>query len=236
MEGRHTNHVIRRHDAPLAELDGTGQPPGGDHCAPHASDGAQFPVRPGISTLGLASQHACIKSRPYQSKTSGWGCTGNRSPGHSVHCNSHRGLHSGIGHRALPRYDSTINAADAADEPRNLGGVGWLRTPSVCARGHRSCSRSLCRCADRDVGDEQPRMAPLALEAAAEGAARLPHLKALMYEGPHGDCRAAFAALRAPNLQVLVTPLPTHVNPEPDVCAASRLPAHILAHSGLPLP
>ena len=79
-------------------------------------------------------------------------------------------------------------------------------------------------------------MAPLALEAAAEAAARLPRLRALMYEGPHGDCRAAFAALRAPNLQVLVTAVPTHGNSGSDVCAASRLPAHILALSGLPFP
>ena len=61
-----------------------------------------------------------------------------------------------------------------------------------------------CSYADRELGYQRPRglMSPFALEVAAEAAARLPYLHSFMYEGPHGDCRAAFAALRVLNLQV----------------------------------
>ncbi len=48
-------------------------------------------------------------------------------------------------------------------------------------------------------------MGPFGLEVAATAAARLPQLKAFMYEGPHGDCHTAFADLRVPSLQVLVS-------------------------------
>ena len=51
-------------------------------------------------------------------------------------------------------------------------------------------------------------MSPFAWDVAAAAAARLPRLKAFMYEGPHENRRIAFAALQVPSLQVPYVGLP----------------------------
>ena len=79
-------------------------------------------------------------------------------------------------------------------------------------RGNRCChfqSWPPCGYAERSVRNQRSLVGPLALDVAAEAAARLPQLKAFTYEGPHGDCRAAFAALRAMNLEVPACFIPT---------------------------
>ena len=80
----------------------------------------------------------------------------------------------------------------------------------LSAYGHNLSNSFRNRCgplrsyADRDLDGERDPVGPFGLEVAANSAARLPRLKAFMYEGPHGDCHTAFVDLRVPSLQVLV--------------------------------
>ena len=63
-----------------------------------------------------------------------------------------------------------------------------------------------CSCADGDAAYQTGLVGPF--EVASAAASRLPRLKAFMYEGPYGDCRAGLAALKVADLQVCLSTLP----------------------------